>query len=97
MSCKPGTTESTADASITTDYDVRAPTAPVITDDGRTIVFGSLESLVPQDTNGQKDIYEYRRSAPLADQQRRPRTSMSLLIGMSRRRAETSSSRRAPR
>lgn len=33
---------------------------PPLTDDGETVVFDSLDQLVPEDVNGARDVYEYR-------------------------------------
>jgi hypothetical protein len=63
-SCNPNGRAATADAVI----DVRdnaatsagtSDSAQVLTDDGRRVFFNSTEALVPEDTNGRLDAYEY--------------------------------------
>jgi hypothetical protein len=62
--CNPGAVKATADASISvnTDNGAMAPTSHLshaLSDDGSRVFFTSGEALVPEDTDGTKDAYEY--------------------------------------
>jgi hypothetical protein len=64
VSCNPTGAPATADASDAILLDTNGPqtashVARALTDDGKRVFFTTPEALVPQDVNGQSDVYEY--------------------------------------
>ncbi|MET0600856.1 MAG: hypothetical protein ABW167_02600 [Baekduia sp.] len=86
LSCRPSGTASQGDATLgpnAPDMRFAPPRFRNITNDGSAVVFSSVDAIVPQDTNGRRDVYEYRDGRVQLLTTGRGRTD-AFLSGMSR-------------